>query len=404
LSLLALFSVLEASFARREFSKHDMRLSNKYQEHREPPVEESENPRFAIDAVEEKWIEQKLNNFDPLDRRTFMMRYLENRAHLKEGGPIFIYIGGEWTISNGTLNNGHIADMMREMNGIMFYTEHRYYGKTQPTPSVSTEDMQYLNIDQALEDLAHFIEYIKSTIPEVENSGVIVIGGSYSATMATWFVQKYPHLANGAWSSSAPLEAKVDFIEYKEVVTDAMRQFGSEKCVSRIESAYQELEKLIADRNAEKIEEIFHLCYPMNFANKLDLWAFGDSVGGMFSGLVQYHKERYQNIQRECALLDRSPMENDLEALAWYFWYDEDFEPEEPVERCFNHLYQTYIDYYNTTSWNSWAAIQSSRQWFYQTCAEYGWYQSSGSDRILFGSHFPADLYVQLCHDVYGDL
>lgn len=83
--------------------------------------------------VETKWIEQKLDNFNPNDTRTWQMRYLENREHFKAGGPIFIYVGGEWTISPGAISGGHWYDMAKELNGMLYYTEHRYYGQSHPT-------------------------------------------------------------------------------------------------------------------------------------------------------------------------------------------------------------------------------------------------------------------------------
>lgn len=46
---------------------------------------------------------------------------------------MFIYVGGEWEISEGWLMGGHMYYMARDMNGSMFYTEHRYYGKSFPT-------------------------------------------------------------------------------------------------------------------------------------------------------------------------------------------------------------------------------------------------------------------------------
>lgn len=43
-----------------------------------------------------------------------------------------------------------------------------------------------------------------------------------------------------------------------------------------------------------------------------------------------------------------------------------------------------------------------ARPWFYQTCNEYGWYQSSRSSNQPFGSKFPATLYIELCKDVFS--
>lgn len=43
------------------------------------------------------------------------------------------------------------------------------------------------------------------------------------------------------------------------------------------------------------------------------------------------------------------------------------------------------------------------RQWIYQTCNEYGWYQTSGSANQPFGTKFPVALYTTMCYDAYGD-
>lgn len=71
--------------------------------------------------------------------------------------------------------------------------------------------MKWLSVDQALADLASFINFIKVEIPSLTNSKVILVGASYSAMMVTWMRQKYPHLIAGSWASSAPLLAKVDY-------------------------------------------------------------------------------------------------------------------------------------------------------------------------------------------------
>lgn len=40
----------------------------------------------------------------------------------------------------------------------------------------------------------------------------------------------------------------------------------------------------------------------------------------------------------------------------------------------------------------------------YQTCSEFGWYQSTDSVNQPFGSNTPIDYYVQFCKDIYGDI
>lgn len=41
------------------------------------------------------------------------------------------------------------------------------------------------------------------------------------------------------------------------------------------------------------------------------------------------------------------------------------------------------------------------RQWIYQTCNEYGWYQTSGSSSQPFGTKFPLELFINMCQDAY---
>jgi len=59
---------------------------------------------------------------------------------------------------------------------------------------LTVENLQYLNTDQAVEDLAEFIRVIRSTVPGATNSGIILVGASYSATVTSIFRQRYPEM------------------------------------------------------------------------------------------------------------------------------------------------------------------------------------------------------------------
>ena len=75
---------------------------------------------------------------------------------------------------------------------------------------MSSKNLKYLSSQQALADLAYFIEAKKKEFNLAGNKW-IVFGGSYPGSLAAWFRLKYPHLAYGAVSSSAPLLAKINF-------------------------------------------------------------------------------------------------------------------------------------------------------------------------------------------------
>lgn len=45
----------------------------------------------------------------------------------------------------------------------------------------------------------------------------------------------------------------------------------------------------------------------------------------------------------------------------------------------------------------------SHRQWTYQTCSEFGWYQTSASANQPFGNSFNVDFFMEMCGDIFGD-
>jgi hypothetical protein len=202
---IAFFCVIESSLGffgyTRKFNTHD-----------EPFIPPSKRvySAFSPKRIEEKWIEQRLDHFNPQDSRRWQMRYLENSENFRPGGPIFIYVGGEWTISSGSISIGsHIYDMAKELNGTLYYTEHRYYGKSHPTENTTTENLRFLSVDQALADLAFFINDIKKSSNDLSDSRVIMVGGSYSGELInkilSHFVYKFNDLAANILSNNQRL-------------------------------------------------------------------------------------------------------------------------------------------------------------------------------------------------------
>jgi len=103
--------------------------------------------------VETRWIEQKIDYFNPQDWRTWNMvnifkgkflfnkdlifillqRYMSNNEFFVPGGPVFIFVGGQWPINTFFLQQGMVYDIAQETHGYLFGTEHRYYGESRPT-------------------------------------------------------------------------------------------------------------------------------------------------------------------------------------------------------------------------------------------------------------------------------
>ena len=146
-------------------------------------------------------------------------------------------INGEAACTGEWATKGQWISYAQENRALCFLVEHRFYGGSRPLKWVycsslpflisfgsnhfyssfstcsdtSTQSLKFLSSEQALADLAYFIEGMKGKLALPENTKWIVFGGSYAGSLAAWLRIKYPHLVHGAVSSSGPLLAKIDF-------------------------------------------------------------------------------------------------------------------------------------------------------------------------------------------------
>jgi hypothetical protein len=115
------------------------------------PKEPLVPPRKSNAKVETYHVTQQVDHFDEENTDTWDMvstcntqksafkiivifqKYFVNSEHYVSGGPIFIFVGGEWAITKGWLRGGLMYDMAEELHGYMVYTEHRFYGTSHPT-------------------------------------------------------------------------------------------------------------------------------------------------------------------------------------------------------------------------------------------------------------------------------
>ena len=124
--------------------------------------------------------------------------------------PTILYICGEGpcSIAEGV----SVADTARGLGAAVLIVEHRYYGESLPFATPKVGDMKYLNIHNALEDLAAIQ---KSVAREQGIEGKwISAGGSYAGMLAAFYRLKHPELVAGAWASSAPVNVVKKFTGY----------------------------------------------------------------------------------------------------------------------------------------------------------------------------------------------
>jgi thymus-specific serine protease len=125
------------------------------------------------------------------------------------------------------------------------------------------------------------------------NSHVITFGGSYPGNLAAWFRLKYPHLTLGSVASSAPVQARMDFHQYMEVVSDALVYFGGWPCRDALARAVKVTAAKLRAQEYLRLQQDFKLCGPIETPR--DAWVFETNlmgniqVGGRVCGGVCGH-------------------------------------------------------------------------------------------------------------------
>ena len=164
---------------------------------------------------------QLIDHFPPEplpDADTYQQRYWVNDDYYDAaaGGPVVVYICGEWTCSGGSVEAPYNVFGIKH-KAKLISLEHRFYGTSQPfnasSGGWSTENLKYLNTSQALADTAQFINYINSTLT-VKTDNFMIVGGSYPGAMVAWFKHVYPDQVKAVWSSSGVINAIQDYLHY----------------------------------------------------------------------------------------------------------------------------------------------------------------------------------------------
>jgi len=320
---------------------------------------------------------QKLNPRDPKEERTFSQRYYVNSSHAADKtSPVLYYLCGEATCTESSFD-GAMATYAKELKAHMIAIEHRYYGKSQPFDKLTTENLAYLSTDLALEDAAGFQRHAQS---ELGFTGKwIVVGGSYAGSLAAYYRQKFPDLAVGALASSGPVQARANFEEYDRhvaVVAGPECLASIKKVVVQVESALAKPEALTAIKKRFAAEAL---------VQDLDFVYF---VADMAALAIQYgYRDRF------CELL----------------------KGENPLEGYAKFTHEIYASWgINALSGSAQGAVSLDpkdyeadfgiRQWFYQSCTEYGYWQNAYHDEALSSRSqlINAEYHNNLCKRLYG--
>ena len=104
------------------------------------------------------WFPNLVDHFNPRDNSTYQQRYWYNKEHFdKRSGPVFLYICGEYTCSVPETRM-FASELAAAHKALFVVLEHRYYGASKPFEDWSLENLRLLTVDNALADIAFFID------------------------------------------------------------------------------------------------------------------------------------------------------------------------------------------------------------------------------------------------------
>ena len=190
--------------------------------------------------------------YEPHSSETFKNRYWFDASHYKKGGPVIILQSGETDATTRLpyLQKGILAMLAQATNGIGVVFEHRYFGESFPTANLTTKNLRFCTVDQAMADQVYFSQNI--IFPGMEHINLtshttahLTYGGSYAGAFVAFLRKLYPEVYWGAISSSGVTEAickfhlllfgrmatnetKDNYWEYNEPI----REYGPPACIA----------------------------------------------------------------------------------------------------------------------------------------------------------------------------
>ncbi|XP_074646567.1 thymus-specific serine protease-like [Tubulanus polymorphus] len=347
--------------------------------------------------IEPEYLTQPLDHFDPRVTLTYQQRHWANDEFWrKPDGPVFLYIGGEGALSSLAIQNGHIVELAEKYGALLLAVEHRFYGKSVNDDGLELEYIQYLSSQQALADLASFHHHTVEKYQLTSKNTWICFGGSYPGALSAWFRLKYPHLVFGSIASSAPVRAQTNFQGYNNVVAASLGDpvvKGSKKCVEMVKAAFKKIDKLISSKQYSILEKDFRSCQPLS--NMYDINQLVSNLAGNFMGVVQYNNEvPGLNVERICQRMEKSSdgYEN-LKVLNQELL-------KEQGSNCTDNSWAHFLKQVMNT--HAIAEGVGLRQWLYQTCTQFGYYQTCDQNTdCIFSKYMTLQPNIDICTMVF---
>lgn len=154
--------------------------------------------QFTTENCTWHYFEQPLSHFARGIAGSYKQRVCIYDGYWKpdQGLPIFLYTGNESPVDEYVNNTGLIWDLAAEVNALVVFAEHRYFGESIPAIEGMDNCLAYLSSEEALADYASLTNRFRREWG-AKNSAIIAFGGSYGGMLASWMRILYPSAVDG---------------------------------------------------------------------------------------------------------------------------------------------------------------------------------------------------------------
>jgi pimeloyl-ACP methyl ester carboxylesterase len=296
------------------------------------------------------YFDQKLDHKNPTSE-TFKQRYFVDSSYAADNNsPVFYIICGEWNCA-GTGSYGYAEGLARKNKAHLVALEHRFYGQSLPTSKLTPENLKHLDLESALEDLVQVQRHM------MENRNLkgkwVAFGGSYAGTLAAFYRLKHPDLVVGALASSAPVFMKNEFFEYDAHIAKVV---DKTTCGNKVREAVKLIEEKM--KTADGVSEVKALFSASSIKEDRD---FLYVVADMLAAAVQYGRDKVF-----CGALEKNP-----DLIAGYA--DGGLKVLGSMGTTPLEISLQIAEKVETTP------DDNMRQWMWQSCREFGWFQVSNT-------------------------
>lgn len=153
----------------------------------------------------------------------------------------------------------------------------------------------------------------------------------------------------------------------------------------------------------EAVETLFSVSPPLQTEDDVSLLA--DELAGNFMGVVQYNGDntafegRPNNITITdlCTIMTNANLGHPLQRYAAV----NRLLMASTGQKYIDSNFSAQVEFMSNSSWNAESVMGGARQWVYQTCTEFGYYQSSDSAQQVFGDLISLSSQLKTCSAVY---